>query len=170
MKQNNLGEMIFSETDVCDLLMQGRSLESLQGMIVENTVDFTNSTEILNTVLPFVLEQAHSQDPMAVHRQFQKNWHMPTEYKEIDIAQYVLSLCTTQEQLQRCGQELLMFQERDLFDLLRYLKYLVDVMTQNQIIWGVGRGSSVSSYVLYKLGVHRVDSMFYDLSPDEFLR
>jgi len=38
------------------------------------------------------------------------------------------------------------------------------------MIWGVGRGSSVASYVLYLLDVHRIDSMFYDLDPSEFLR
>jgi len=43
-------------------------------------------------------------------------------------------------------------------------------MRNNHVIWGVGRGSSVASYVLYKLGVHRIDSLFYDLSVDEFLR
>jgi DNA polymerase III alpha subunit len=64
----------------------------------------------------------------------------------------------------------LMFQERNLFNLLKYLKYLVDTMRNNKIIWGVGRGSSVASYVLYLLGVHRIDSMYYDLDPGEFLR
>jgi DNA polymerase III alpha subunit len=63
-----------------------------------------------------------------------------------------------------------MFQQRNLFNLLKYLKYLVDTMKENNIIWGVGRGSSVASYVLYLLGVHRVDSMYYDLDPKEFLR
>ena len=82
----------------------------------------------------------------------------------------VLGLCDTEAKLQRAGQELLMFQERGLFDLLRYLKYLVDVMTENHVIWGVGRGSSVASYVLYLLGVHRIDSMYYELDPAEFLR
>ena len=95
---------------------------------------------------------------------------MPNEYKNLDIAAYVLNLCDTQEELQRCGQELLLYQERNLFDLLRYLKYLVDLMIENQIIWGVGRGSSVSSYVLYKLGVHRINSMYYNLDIKEFLR
>ena len=75
-----------------------------------------------------------------------------------------------EQELQRCGHELLMFQERDLFNLLRYLKYLVDVMQENRLIWGVGRGSSVASFVLYKLGVHKIDSIFYDLDPREFLR
>jgi DNA polymerase III alpha subunit len=92
------------------------------------------------------------------------------EYKTLDIAEYVLALCKNEAELQRCGHELLLYQEKDLFNLLRYLKYLVDVMTENNVIWGVGRGSSVASYVLYKLGVHRIDSMFYDLEPTEFLR
>jgi DNA polymerase III alpha subunit len=100
----------------------------------------------------------------------QNQWFMPEEYRDIDIAQYILSLCTTQEQLQRAGEELLLFQEHNLFDLLRYLRYLVAVMRANQVIWGVGRGSSVASYVLYLLRVHRIDSMYYDLDPREFLR
>ena len=53
---------------------------------------------------------------------------------------------------------------------VHYLKYLVDTMTQNQVIWGVGRGSSVASYVLYKLEVHRIDSLHYNLDVTEFLR
>jgi DNA polymerase III alpha subunit len=95
---------------------------------------------------------------------------MPDEYRNIDIAEHVLSLCRTQEELQRAGEELLLFQQYDLFDLLRYLRYLVDVMKQNHVIWGVGRGSSVASFVLYLLGVHRVNSLYYDLDPREFLR
>jgi len=64
----------------------------------------------------------------------------------------------------------LLYQERDLFNLLRYLKYLVDVMQSNAIIWGVGRGSSVASFVLYKLGIHRINSLYYNLDIEEFLR
>ena len=103
-------------------------------------------------------------------RRLQQTWHMPQEYKDMDIAQYVLGLCSSEAELQRCGHELLLFQERNLFDLLKFLKYLVDTMIANRIIWGVGRGSSVASYVLYKLGVHRIDSMFYELNVEEFLR
>ena len=95
---------------------------------------------------------------------------MPEEYRNLDIAELVLGLCESEAELQRCGQELLLYQERDLFDLLRYLKYLVDVMRDHGVIWGVGRGSSVASYVLYLLGVHRIDSLYYDLDPGEFLR
>jgi DNA polymerase III alpha subunit len=95
---------------------------------------------------------------------------MPDAYKNLDIAQHVLSLCGTEAELQRCGEELLLYHERDLFDLLRYLTYLVAVMKENSIIWGVGRGSSVASHVLYLLGVHRINSLHYNLDIGEFLR
>jgi DNA polymerase III alpha subunit len=95
---------------------------------------------------------------------------MPTSYKEFDIAKYVLELCQSDEELQRVGQELLLFQERDMFPLLRYLKYLVDTMRENNIVWGVGRGSSVSSFVLFLIGIHRINSLYFDLSIDEFLK
>jgi DNA polymerase III alpha subunit len=104
------------------------------------------------------------------HLTQQSHWHMPEYYKNLDIAEHILSLCKSETELQRCGAELLLFQEHNLFNLLRYLNYLVDTMQQNHIIWGVGRGSSVSSYVLYKLGVHRIDSLFYNLDITEFLR
>jgi DNA polymerase III alpha subunit len=57
-----------------------------------------------------------------------------------------------------------------MFDLLRFLVYIVDVMREQDIVWGVGRGSSVASYVLYLIGVHKIDSLYYDLDIAEFLR
>jgi DNA polymerase III alpha subunit len=43
-------------------------------------------------------------------------------------------------------------------------------MRKHNIVWGVGRGSSVASYVLYLIGVHKINSMYYDLDIEEFLR
>jgi hypothetical protein len=72
--------------------------------------------------------------------------------------------------LQRCGKELLEYAARDLLPLLQYLKYLVDTMRQNNIVWGVGRGSSTASFVLYKIGVHRINSIEYQLPLEEFFK
>ena len=170
MKQNKFGELIFAETDVMDLVMQGRELSVLDGMIVDDTVNLVGMAGWLDPVPNLQQQRFHTVTVPEWHRQQQANWHMPVEYKQLDIAAHVLGLCASEAELQRCGQELLLYQERDLFDLLRYLKYLVDVMTENNIIWGVGRGSSVASYVLYKLRVHRIDSLHYNLDIHEFLR
>lgn len=170
MKQNKFGELIFSESDVCNLLMQGRDATSLQHMIVDESINLSQWPNTIDPVPEFLQQKIHANSVPEFHARQQSHWHMPDEYKALDIAEHILSLCNTQEELQRCGQELMLYQERDLFDLLRYLKYLVNVMQQHSIVWGVGRGSSVASYVLYKLEVHRIDSMYYNLDIEEFLR
>ncbi len=171
MTPNKFGQLVYSESDVCDMLMQGHDLARLNSIVVDGTVDVSKMpTDLMDGLPVFATPAPTDLSVDQFHQQQQCSWHMPDSYKELDIAAHVLSLCNTQEELQRCGTELMMFQERDLFDLLRYLKYLVDVMRQNHIIWGVGRGSSVASYVLYLLGVHKINSMFYDLDPQEFLR
>ena len=100
----------------------------------------------------------------------QSAWFMPEEYVNLDIAKWVLDECKQDSELQRVGEELIKFQERNLFSLLRYCKYLVDTMRKHKVVWGVGRGSSVSSYVLYLIGIHKIDSLKFDLPIDEFLK
>ena len=170
MKTDQYGQIIYNESDLVNIIMSGATIDSLKGMLVEPSVDLETASAYLEQV-PELVEYAFTDMTVAEFDQMKQNsWHMPDEYRHMDIAEYILSLCDSDAQLQRCGQELLLFQERNLFNLLRYLKYLVDTLTANHMIWGVGRGSSVASYVLYLLGVHRIDSMFYDLDPTEFLR
>ena len=157
MIKNKFGEIVYNIEDVVDLIMKQ---QSTAGITVDSTVqlrDTSPETDVSLSVDEYDLIN-------------QRNWLMPDEYKRMDIAQHVIDLCKTTPEIQRAGQELLMFQERNLFNLLKYLKYLVDTMRANNIVWGVGRGSSVASYVLYLLGVHKIDSMYYDLDPSEFLR
>ena len=165
--------MIFDEQDLCDLVMQGNDLSKFTNALVDPPVDLETAAAILEDVPLFINYNRYAEENLSVqefdHRN-QQRWFMPLEYQQLDIAKHCLDLCKTEAELQRVGEELLLYQERNLFDLLRYLKYLVDVMQSNRLIWGVGRGSSVASYVLYLMGVHRVDSMFYDLDPQEFLR
>ena len=173
MKQNKFGEMIFDEQDVFNLAMSGHDVTKMNTMIVHPKLDLETAALILDDVPTFVSYTEYAEDKLTVeefdHR-CQDEWYMPAEYKQLDIAQYILTLCKTDAELQRVGEELLLYQERNLFDLLRYLKYLVDVMKEHHLVWGVGRGSSLASYVLFLLGVHRIDSMYYDLDPREFLR
>jgi DNA polymerase III alpha subunit len=102
----------------------------------------------------------------------QSEWFMPDEYKNKDIVWHVhnVKVTYTQEERDRIEEELDAFRERGMFPLLRYMVYLVDFMRENNIVWGVGRGSSVSSYVLYLIGVHKINSIQYCLDWQEFLR
>jgi len=170
MTSDQYGQLIYSDRDIVDLVMQGRAITDLYQLIVDSSVDLNQLAAVLDAIPNLIEYQPRSETVDEFDCRLQSNWHMPDEYRNLDIAAHVLSLCSTQAELQRCGEELLLYQERGLFDLLKYLTYLVDVMTTHGVIWGVGRGSSVSSYVLYLLRVHRINSMHYNLDIREFLR
>ena len=99
----------------------------------------------------------------------QRIWFMPKDYCP-DLYAYLFGLCKTPEQIERVNLELDLFRKHGMIELLYYLKYLVDTMQQNNIVWGVGRGSSVASYVLYLMDVHQIDSLKYNLDIEEFLK
>ena len=170
MKYDQYGQTYTNSQELCDLLYKNPSLDI--GLFrVEDSLEYNRSIVELHAELD-LLNSYHKID-MSIEefdRVLQSNWRMPQEYRDLDIAEYILSLCKEDHELQRVGQELLLYQERDLFDLLRYLKYLVDTLRKNNIVWGVGRGSSVASYVLFLLGVHKIDSLYYNLNIDEFLK
>lgn len=98
------------------------------------------------------------------------NWFMPDSYKDMDIKKYVLDLCKSQQEVDRVNIELAEYEKRNLIMLLKQMKYIVDTLRKNGIVWGVGRGSSVASYVLHLLGVHKINSIKYDIPLNEFFK
>jgi DNA polymerase III alpha subunit len=162
------GQSILSELDLCDAYLTNPT-RKIVGAIVESPIQFDRELELEN--IPELAVLSESDETVEdFDRRLQSNWHMPQEYKDLDIAEWLLNQCTTDVERQRVGEELLMYLDRNLFPLLQYLKYLVDTMRANDVVWGVGRGSSVSSYVLYLIGVHKINSLYYDLDITEFLR
>jgi len=83
---------------------------------------------------------------------------------------WLFDRCSSDDEYDRVLLELNMYEERGLYPLLKHLIYLVDYFRKNKVVWGVGRGSSVSSYVLYLIGIHRVDSLKYGLDITDFLK
>jgi DNA polymerase III alpha subunit len=171
MKYDQYGQAYTDSNELCNLLYKNPQLD-ISRFQVTDSIEYNRSVAELHAELDLLYnyQNEYGITVEEFDRVLQSNWHMPKEYKELDIAAYVLGLCQAEHELQRVGQELLLYQERDLFDLLRYLKYLVDTLRKNNVIWGVGRGSSVASYVLFLLGVHKIDSLFYSLDIEEFLK
>jgi len=168
MKKDQYGQHVYAEDDLCALYMKDPSI-NVKKILVDKPIHISDILELSNVPKLMVYEDPKVSVPK-FDSTLQSKWFIPKEYEDFDIASYVLNLCETEEELQRVGKELLLFQERDMFPLLVYLKYLVDTMRKNNIVWGVGRGSSVASYVLFLLGVHKINSLYYDLNIDEFLR
>lgn len=98
-----------------------------------------------------------------------RNWFIPKDYQTMDIEQFLLTACPDAN-CQRVVDELALFNKHDMLDVLKVMKYLVDVLRKNNVVWGVGRGSSVSSYCLYLIGIHKIDSVKYDLPISDFFK
>lgn len=168
MEKDKFGQIILTENDLCDLYYKNPSVV-ISNCLVDKPINFDDSLE-LEKIPNLITYAANSIELEEFDQINQQEWHMPEQYKNLDIAAWLLDKAKTDPEIQRVGEELLLYADRNLLPLLQYLKYLVDTMRQHNIIWGVGRGSSVSSYVLYLLGVHRINSLYYDLDIHEFLR
>ena len=97
-------------------------------------------------------------------------WLLPAEYQEFDIESHIISLARNSVDSERIQYELGEFRSRNLLPVLKTIKYLVDTMRSKNIVWGVGRGSSVSSLVLFLLGINRIDPVRWNLDATEFFK
>lgn len=166
MQSDKYGNPIFQDNDIIDLIYKGH-IDQLDQIIVNETVGIKQLAEHSGINLKF--NQNFDIDIADFDKICQSDWFMPKDYYP-NLVEMLYSMCTTQEQTDRVSEELTAFIEHGMMDLLFYLKYLVDTLRENNVVWGVGRGSSVASYVLYLLGVHRIDSIKYNLDWREFLR
>lgn len=98
-----------------------------------------------------------------------ENWFIPNDYKNMDIEGFLVDQCP-KENYDRLVREIELYRKHNMIPVLKAMKYVVDTLKENNIVWGVGRGSSVASYVLYLIGVHRIDSVKYKLPIEEFFK
>ena len=167
MKTDNLGRAILEDQEVLECLYNGKDITELN---VEKTLLDQYNKTVSQLKTGKTLKILEDMDPQSFDAQNQKDWYMPEQFNSIDIESYVLGLTKTSEEIDRVKEELVLYQKFGLYPVLRFLIYLIDLMRTDNIVWGVGRGSSVSSYILYLIGVHKVNSILYKLDINDFLR
>ena len=104
-------------------------------------------------------------------------WNLPESYMTMDITHYLIDKLSASavpkaehsSRIKRIFDELQVFTDLDLLMPLRASIYIVETFNANNIVWGVGRGSSVSSYILYVIGIHDIDSFKYNLDLADFV-
>lgn len=167
---NQYGEPIVNCNDLMELVYQGYDIDKVK--VNDDRVEKYNSI-IEDLALDWPTIKKLNEIDIAVEdydRALQSDWYMPDEYKNLDVVNHIKSLAKTEKEKTRVDEELELYVKYNLLNVLKFLIYLIDTMRKNDIVWGVGRGSSVSSYVLYLLGVHKVDSIKYGLDITDFLK
>ena len=115
-------------------------------------------------------QSKHDEKPADMDQRLQSQWHMPESYSQIDVLAYLLDRCQTEQERERVNTEYVLFEKKNFTKVLQFLIYFVDTLRANNIVWGVGRGSSVSSFCLFLIGVHKINPLLYNLDHREFLR
>jgi len=168
MRLDQFSNPIFNDKDIFEALYKGQTLSP--EMFVEYSDDIKKLEEMLELKFWKPLDD-YDISIEEYDSSLQTDWFMPDEYKTLDIEQWLIEQCPPWDpESTRVAEEMAAFKERNMLDLLRWLKYFVDTCRANNIVWGVGRGSSVASYALYLIGVHKINSVKYNLDWQEFLR
>jgi DNA polymerase III alpha subunit len=172
VNSNRYGQVEISEQEAFTALYT-KKIETLDGVFLDN-VDVISQYNQARSINADRIPELEKLEELSISiDEFdagnQQDWFMPAEYKTMDIESFIVERCPEQN-YPRVVEELVLFHQHNMMDLLRYLKYLVDTLRTNNVLWGVGRGSSVASYCLYILGVHKVDSIKYELDIKEFLK
>lgn len=107
-------------------------------------------------------------------------WELPPEYQDFDLVKYVNEEILAKDKIpedalfekriDRLLTELDYYQNEGYIPMLATLVYVIDTLKKNRIVWGVGRGSSCASYLLYLMDVHSIDPIKFDIPIEEFLR
>lgn len=169
MKINESMQYVINENDAIQALLSDMKINE----IVTDDMNWVNKFNSYSNLFDFNYEinaEKPAQDKEKYIQNCINEWHMPDEYKNMNIEQFLFDKCKNKEEKERVKYELSLFKQRNLYNLLKFLCYFVDTANQNNIILGVGRGSSVSSYVLYLIGIHKINSLEYDLDIKEFLK
>lgn len=134
----------------------------------------------VDELTPAIIEyNKYAEVPLTIKEDFSiplMDWNIPDEYRSIDVLQYCLdqigsrpsNFSVEQQQLRVC-EEYVLYEDLNLLDMLRVIIYIVNKLQQSNCVWGVGRGSSTSSYILYLIGLHDIDCLKYDLDILDFL-
>lgn len=160
------GTVILSADGAVEALYVGSDLDGCVIVPSEDADLYEHSIRLLDMDLPKLIT-----DPQQLSQQaWYDGWHTPKHYAELDVLTYCLAKCDNDDQRERVCEEILLFAARDMMPVLRHLIYMVDHLRAQHIVWGVGRGSSVSSYVLFLIGINRIDPMKFNLDVSEFLK
>ena len=168
-KINDHGDVIFSEEDAIDILYNNPDFD-ISKLYFEDIEKYSQSLKELGIDLPVINTAPKRVEPKEFDRLNCENWYMPEKYYQINVLQWLLDKCQSDEEKMRVQTEYDLFEKKKFIKVLQFLIYFVDTLRANNIVWGVGRGSSVASFCLFLIGVHKINPMLYNLDITEFLR
>ena len=168
-KINDHGDVIFTEQEAIDLLYINPEFD-VSKLYFNDTKQYQSALKELGIDLPTIKTAPQRESLGEFDKKNIDNWHMPDKYYQINVLEWLLDKCQTDEEKMRVQMEYSLFEKKQFIRVLQFLIYFIDTLRANNIVWGVGRGSSVASFCLFLIGVHKINPLLYNLNITEFLR
>jgi len=154
---------------------------------IEDFIEYVDSDSIYCDVLTsdIIEYNKHSTNKINTRvndREIDPSWNIPNNILKIDLLDHILSKLDDElsennfskqeiiERENRVAMEYEIFTQHNFHSLLYTILYVINKFEESHTVWGVGRGSSTSSYILYLMGLHDVDSVLYELDFNEFIK
>ena len=166
------GDSTIEPDAIADMVLRGVSIK--RGVHV---------SEVTDEIAAFNKISSHELSVKEDNRPLQFDWNIPEKYKTMDVRKFLLKKLEAEVErvdtftgsdidirLERIDLELDRFYTSNLNMLLRTTIFITDTFREKNVVWGVGRGSACSSYILYLIGIHDIDSVYYELDIGDFLR
>lgn len=165
------GVSVIEPDQVEELLRSGGNPANIRVLFTTPAIEQFNANVIQ-------AEQLKEFEPEPITLQF--NWNIPQEFLSLDIDEHVSTVfgkrlstlkydsAQTEIAIARVVRELSEFKHRGLDDLLRTIIFILHKFSETNQVWGVGRGSSCASFILFLLGLHVVDPIRFDVPIEEF--
>lgn len=160
------GDISLNEEQLCQRMLSGLSVDNC--FIDELSTNIKKYNLIANKPL----------DVKYCNNIISPIWDIPKEYLSIDIQEFAIKKLMDMNKpkdyndraMERIEYECRLISDAKMDNLFRAILYLIDHFNKHNIVWGVGRGSSCASFVLYVIGLHCVDCILYDIDAKEFFR
>jgi DNA polymerase III alpha subunit len=163
------GRVVASYDQAIEVLMSGRDLNIVNVQASpelerynEFCRMFDKTDEIIRPVEPM------AETPEVYHAHRSQEW-----ISKVDSSQLwddLLAKCETTIERERFVMELEEFGKRGMIEVLVQLDAMIKELDSANVVRGVGRGSSVASFILYLMGVHFINPIAYNIDVGEFLK
>lgn len=168
---DDYGNSIYTEEGIVNRILSGQSVENCyvdnDKCISDNNYFKENIDEKIENLLKYEVPDESLEKFDKIHQNYLL---IPDSYKNINLYSYLIKKCSSEEERDRIEYEYTLISDRNMVNFFKCMIYLVDVFRKNNVLWGIGRGSSVSCFSLYIIGIHRVNSIKFDLDCHEFFK
>ena len=138
-KINDHGDVIFTEQEAIDLLYINPEFD-VSKLYFNDTEQYQSALKELGIDLPTIKTAPQRESLSKFDKKNIDNWHMPDKYYQINVLEWLLDKCQTDEEKMRVQLEYDMFEKREFIRVLQFLIYFIDTLRANNIVWGeIGR-------------------------------